>query len=70
MQVISVERNGPTHKAGVAEGDILLALNGGNVATVDDVHRLLAGTLAGSSIALTVLRGSERWELTVITGEA
>jgi S1-C subfamily serine protease len=70
VQVISVEKNGPAHKAGIAEGDILLALNGENVATVDDVHRLLAGTPAGSSAVLTVLRDNERRELTVITGEA
>ncbi len=69
VQVISVEKNGPAHKAGVAEGDILLALNSEGVATVDDVHRLLAGTPAGSSVTLTVLRDGERRELSVTTGE-
>jgi S1-C subfamily serine protease len=69
VEVISIAANGPAQKAGLLEGDVLLALNGQNVATVDDIHRLLSETAAGSKITLAVLRGEERRELLVVTGE-
>src|SRR5574341_1484064 len=69
VEVISVERNGPAYRAGLRESDILIALNGQGIATVDDIHRLLTGAPVGSQVTLTVLRDGERRELPVITGE-
>ena len=70
VEVISVAPNGPAHRAGLREGDILIALNGQHVSNVDDLHRLLAATLPGSNAALTILRDRERRELQTVTGEA
>jgi S1-C subfamily serine protease len=70
VEVISVTAHGPAQHAGLREGDLLIALNGQSVATVDDLHRLLAGTPAGADVTLTLLRDRERRELTVVTGEA
>ena len=58
--MISVAPNGPAHRAGLLEGDILIALNGQNVSTAGDLHRLLATTLPGSDATLTILRDQER----------
>jgi S1-C subfamily serine protease len=69
VEVISVEANSPARRAGLQEGDVLIALNGQSVATMDDLHRLLAGTPAGSDAILTILRDRERRELRVVTGE-
>lgn len=69
MEVLSLEKNGPAARAGLREGDILLALEGKNVGTVDDVHRMLADVPAGSYIKLSIIRDNERRELTVVTGE-
>lgn len=69
VEVISVEANGPADRAGLRAGDLIVALDGQGVATVDEVHRLLAGRPAGSGVSLTLLRDNQRRELTVVTGE-
>ncbi len=70
VEVVSIEKDGPAHKAGLREKDVLIALDGQGVGTVDDVHRLLAGKPAGTQVSLTILRDNERRELRVITGES
>jgi S1-C subfamily serine protease len=69
VEVLSLEKNGPAARGGLREGDILLALEGKSVGTVDDVHRMLADIPAGSHIKLSIIRDNERRELTVVTGE-
>ena len=69
VQVVSLDPNGPAAKGGVMEGDILLGLDGKNVGTVDDVHRLLTDIPAGTHIKLRLIRDNERRELEVVTGE-
>jgi S1-C subfamily serine protease len=70
VEVVAVEDNGPVYRAGLREGDLLIALDGKRVSTVDDVHRYLTGHPAGSTLKLTILRNRERRELLVTTGEA
>jgi S1-C subfamily serine protease len=69
VEVISVESNGPAFRAGLREHDIIVAVNGNGVATVDDIHRLLVGQSAGAQINLTILRDGQRRELRVISDE-
>jgi len=69
VQVVSLDKNGPAARGGVREGDILLALDGKNVGTVDDVHRLLADIPTGTHIKLGLIRDNERREVEVVTGE-
>jgi S1-C subfamily serine protease len=69
VEVVSVEENGPAHRAGLREGDLIVTLNGQSIATVDDIHRLLTGQPAGSVIKLTILRSLERREVQVVSGE-
>ena len=68
--VISVTPGSPGQKAGLREGDVIVALDGQPVAGVDDLHRLLTDARVGISSALTVLRWTERLELKVIPEEA
>jgi S1-C subfamily serine protease len=70
VEVVSVEDNSPARRAGLRERDLIVALNGQNVANVDDIHRLLSGLPAGSTLRLSILRGGERRELHVVPGEA
>jgi S1-C subfamily serine protease len=70
VEVMSVEANGPAQRAGLREGDLIVAIDGQSTATVDDIHRMLASKLSGSEISLTILRNRERLELHTITGEA
>ena len=68
--VLSVEENSPAKRAGVRDGDIIVALEGHPVAGVDDLHRLLTDIRAGASCALTVLRYTEKLELKIVPEEA
>ena len=69
VEVVSVEADGPARRAGLRERDLVVAMNGESVATVDDIHRRLAGCAPGTRLTLTVLRDSQRREVEVVTGE-
>jgi S1-C subfamily serine protease len=67
--VISVENGSPGQKAGLREGDVIVAMDGKPVAGVDDLHRLLTDARVGSVSALTVLRHTEKLDLKVVPEE-
>lgn len=68
--VLGVEENSPAKRAGLREGDIIVALEGQPVAGVDDLHRVLTDVRVGVSCSLTVLRWTEKLELKVVPEEA
>jgi S1-C subfamily serine protease len=68
--VLSVEENSPAKRAGLRDGDVIVALEGKPVAGVDDLHRVLADTRAGASCSLIVLRHTEKLELKIVPEEA
>src|ERR1700719_3975556 len=68
--VLLVEEKSPAKRAGLRDGDIIVALEGRPVAGVDDLHRLLADIRAGASSSLTVLRYTEKIELKIVPEEA
>lgn len=67
--VMSVE-NGPARRGGLRENDVIIAFDGKPVAGVDDLHRLLTDAKVGVSSPLTVLRWTEKLELSVVPEEA
>jgi S1-C subfamily serine protease len=68
--VVSVEAGGPAAGAGLADGDVVVALGDKPVRGVDDLHRLLTEELVGVSTTLTVLRGTKKLALRITPGEA
>lgn len=70
VEVVSLVPRGPAERGGVRPGDILLAMNGLPVESVDDLHRLLSEVDVGSVALLDILRGAERLTTEVVTGEA
>ena len=68
--VSSVTGGSPAQKAGLREGDVIVALEGKPVAGVDDLHRLLTDARVGVSSSLTVLRWTEKLELKVVPEES
>ena len=68
--VLSVEPGSPASRAGVLEGDVILALGAGAVAGVDDLHRYLTDERIGSPLPLTLLRRGRRVQCTVVPAEA
>jgi S1-C subfamily serine protease len=65
VEVISVEENGPAARSGLLIGDIIIGLDGQEVATIDDIHRLLTRQAENRQFILTILRGTERREIQV-----
>jgi S1-C subfamily serine protease len=68
--VVGVEENSPAKRAGLREGDIIIALEGHPVAGVDDLHRVLTDVRVGVSSSLTVLRWTDKLELKIVPEEA
>ena len=68
--VLSSESGSPAQRAGLREGDVIVALEGQPVAGVDDLHRLLTDVRVGVSCSLLVLRHTEKLELLVVPEEA
>jgi S1-C subfamily serine protease len=68
--VLSSAENSPAQRAGVREGDVIVALEGHPVAGVDDLHRVLTEVRVGVGCSLTVLRRTEKLELKIVPEEA
>jgi S1-C subfamily serine protease len=68
--VLSLEEGSPAKRAGLREGDVIVALEGQPVAGVDDLHRLLTEVRVGVGSALTIIRYTDKLELKVVPEEA
>lgn len=68
--VLASAQGSPAQLAGLREGDVIIAFNGQAVAGVDDLHRLLTEAHVGSSSSITILRHTEKLELTIIPQES
>jgi S1-C subfamily serine protease len=67
--VIGVENGSPAARAGITDGDVLIALDDFLVKSVDDLHKLLTDTRIGASCRLALLRRTQRIELQVVPEE-
>jgi S1-C subfamily serine protease len=68
--VLSTEPQSPAQRAGLREGDVIIALDGQALAGVDDLHRVLSDVRAGGRLELTVIRGTERLRVGIVPEEA
>jgi len=68
--VVGIEDRSPARRAGLREGDIIVALDEKPVAGVDDLHRLLTDAQVGTRCALTVIRHTDRLILPIFPEEA
>lgn len=64
--VSSVEESSPAARAGLREGDLIVAYNEDAVGSVDDLHRLLTEERIGVEAKLGVIRGTEKVSVTVV----
>ncbi len=67
---VSVEPDSPAQRAGVEEGDVLIALDGQHIADFDDLHRLLTEKQVGVRAMLTVIRRTEKLDLPIVPEES
>ncbi|MBI5530493.1 MAG: trypsin-like peptidase domain-containing protein [Candidatus Doudnabacteria bacterium] len=66
--VASVADQGPAFKAGIKQGDIIVAVNGVALGKMLEIDSVLQKYQAGNQIMLKILRGQEKLELPVILG--
>jgi S1-C subfamily serine protease len=60
----------PAARAGIAGGDLVVAVGGQVVRSVDDIHRRLAAVAPGERLAVRVLRGTQLVDVEVVAEEA
>jgi S1-C subfamily serine protease len=68
--VISLEPHSPAQKAGLRQGDVIVAFAGQPIAEIDDLHKLLTEARIGVKSSLTLLRNSEKMVLDVFPEES
>jgi S1-C subfamily serine protease len=66
LGVMQVSPGSPADLAGLRAGDVIVSFDGEAVTTVDDVYRLLNRTQAGVTARISILRGGDRLDLTIL----
>jgi len=67
---VSVEENSPAQRAGLSEGDIIVGFDGQPTAGIDDLHRMLTEEKVGVKTILTIIRQTEKSNLTIVPEES
>lgn len=67
--VLSVESDSPADRSGLMVGDVLLKLDEGTVSDTSDVLALLTPDRIGRTIAVDLVRGGSKVQLTLTIGE-
>jgi len=65
LLVVSPEPGGPASKAGVQEGDVIVAYDSQPIAGIDELHRMLTDQKVGVRSDLTLIRGGEKLTLSI-----
>jgi S1-C subfamily serine protease len=70
VEIMSLEPNSPARKAGLRTADIIVALNGQEVTSTDDLFRFLAEWAPGRPVIITILRWKDKLDLEVTPAES
>jgi S1-C subfamily serine protease len=70
VEVLSVESKGPAGLAGLQAGDLIVAINGSDVQSVDDLHRFLSDWPIGQPVGIDIVRGQRRRVIVIVPKEA
>ncbi len=68
--VVSIEKNSPAARAGLREGDLIVAFNDQPIGSVHHLHKILFGEQIGVTAKLTVIRHTEKLDLSILPTES
>ncbi|MFS8886587.1 PDZ domain-containing protein [Synechococcus sp. H70.2] len=69
VRVVGLLQNGPAHQAGLAQGDILLGVDGQRVTSVQHVQQIIQNTPVGQRVPITFRRGGQVLSTVVVVGD-
>jgi serine protease Do len=69
IEVVEVVEGGPAATGGLRSEDLIVAVDGTPIASVDELHKLMVSDAIGRSIRLTILREGRRLELELVPAE-
>jgi S1-C subfamily serine protease len=70
VEVIALASDGPADEAGLRVGDLIVAINGTGIQSVDDLYRFLSDGPIGQPAELDIVRGQKRMARSVVPTEA
>ena len=70
LLIVAVEPQSPADKAGLMQGDTLVALNGTSTSNLEDLYSGLRKAKVGANQTVKVVRAGELKDLQVTVGEA
>ncbi len=69
VRVQSTAPDGAAREAGILGGDIIVAVDDKPVGDIDDMHRLMTEERVGIAVPVTLLRGVQKRDLTIVPRE-
>jgi serine protease Do len=69
VEVVEVVEDGPAARAGVRPEDLVVAVDGTPIVTVDDLQRLMTAERIGADVPLELVRGGRRLTVVVVPVE-
>jgi S1-C subfamily serine protease len=67
--ITGIEPGSPASRAGLRDGDVIVAFRGEPVAGIDELHRHLVASVIGVPSPVTVIRHTEKLEFVVTPEE-
>ncbi len=67
--ISQVESGGPAARAGLQQGDVVIAADGQKISNFDDLLSFIAYKHPGDQVQLTILRGNQQQTVTVTLGQ-
>ena len=68
--VVSVEKDSPAQRAGLREGDLIIAFNEQPIGSIHELHKMLMGEQIGVEAKLLIIRHTEKLVLAVTPAES
>ncbi|HWI59978.1 MAG TPA: PDZ domain-containing protein, partial [Bacillota bacterium] len=68
--VIAVAAGSPAARAGLREGDVMVAFNEQPLPSIDALHKLLTSDQIGVESRLTIIRRTEKLQLSIVPEES